>query len=172
MFKLKMKEEEISLLASRYSFQDDDHVIEIGNRAKEIGFYAKEEFLDICEWKSPRNRKRYNKNTEEYIREITKIALSTDTSERLRIESLTLLDGVSWATASVLLHLGHKERYPILDFRALWSLGWEEPPNYTFNFWLNYVNYCRELSEECNVEMRILDRALWQFSKENQSANK
>jgi hypothetical protein len=66
MFKLKMKKEEINFWSSKYSFQDDDNVIEIGNSAKEIGFYAKEEFRDICEWKSPRNRKRYNKNTEAF----------------------------------------------------------------------------------------------------------
>lgn len=34
----------------------------------------------------------------------TRVALSTP-SERLRIEVLTLLDGVGWPTASVLLHL-------------------------------------------------------------------
>jgi len=55
-----------------------------------------------------------------------------------------------------------------LDFRALWSLGLSEPKQYDFQFWWTYAQFCRKLAVESNVTMRILDRALWQFSKENQ----
>ena len=55
------------------------------------------------------------------VEDITRIALSTN-SERLRIESLTLLDGVSWPSASVLLHFGHKDPYPILRHFELYRL--------------------------------------------------
>lgn len=41
---------------------------------------------------------------------------------------LTTINGVSWPMASVLLHFGHADRYPILDFRALWSLEVDTPP--------------------------------------------
>lgn len=47
--------------------------------------------------------------------------------ERARIESLTILDGVSWPTVSAILHLFHKDPNPILDYRALWSVGVEVP---------------------------------------------
>ena len=88
--------------------------------------------------------------------------------ERLRIGALRCLSGVEWPTASVLLHLAHKEHYPILDFRALWSLGFDKPPAYTFDFWKKYVQTCRRLAKQQGVDMRTLDRALWQYSKENQ----
>lgn len=79
-----------------------------------------------------------------------------------------LLDGVSWPVASVLLHFGSCDRYPILDFRALWSLRIKVPKQYDFGFWWAYTLYCRSLADEHNVSMRTLDRALWQYSKEKQ----
>ena len=105
------------------------------------------------------------RNTARYVREVTSIALRA-ASERLRIETLTLLDGVSWPTASVILHFFHRSRYPILDFRALWSVRLETPSQYGFEFWWSYVRYCRVVASEHHVDMRTLDRALWQYSKE------
>jgi len=65
-------------------------------------------------------------NPEEYVKEITAFALGA-TTERSRIEVLTNLDGVRWPTASVILHFFHKEPYPIMDFRALWSVSLDVP---------------------------------------------
>lgn len=123
---------------------------------------------DVARWKSPRSAHHVDRNCDEYVREVTAVALSTS-SERLRIESLTLLDGVSWATASVILHFFHRDRYPILDFRALWSVQAEEPNEYTFDFWWKYVLYCRGLADQAQVDMRTLDRALWKHSKRHQT---
>jgi len=104
------------------------------------------------------------------VEETTAAALRAS-DERLRIGTLTLLDGVSMPTASVLLHLAHKDPYPIIDYRALWSLGIENPPpSYSFEFWQAYTRMCRSLARQAGVSMRLLDRALWQFSKEQQPA--
>ena len=92
-------------------------------------------------------------------------------TERARIETLTIIDGVQWSMASVVLHLFHADPYPILDFRALWSVGLDVPTPYTFEFWWPYVKLCRAIFAERGVDMRTLDRALWQYSKENQRAN-
>lgn len=95
--------------------------------------FTRDEFLTVATWKSRRPRKRYARNDEAFVTAVTRTALSTP-HERLRIEVLTLLDGVSWPTASVLLHFGHPDPYPILDFRALWSLG-VDVPEYAYNFY-------------------------------------
>lgn len=68
------------------------------------------------------------------------------------------LRGVSWPTASVLLHFGHHDEYPILDYRALWWLGYDKPPPYTFEFWSAYVSFCRTLAKRLSVSVRTLDR--------------
>jgi hypothetical protein len=81
---------------------------------------------------------------------------------------LTLLDGVSWSTASVILHLFHRDPYPIHDFRALWSVSLAVPAQYSFGVWWPYVEFCRNLAASASADMRTLDKALWQYSKENQ----
>jgi hypothetical protein len=169
----------IDELASRYTLNQkqkekeaEAHIERIvGPAAQRRGWYTRTEFLDLCEWKTPRTKERCARNEENYIIEVTMLALKTE-SERLRIEVLTLLYGVGWPTASVLLHFGHLERYPILDFRALWSLTIAQPKgDYNFSFWWDYVYACRKIATECGVAMRTLDRALWQYSAENQPRN-
>jgi hypothetical protein len=126
-----------------------------------------EQLEQVARWKSPRRASAVRRNAEEFVREATGIALRAQ-HERLRIEVLTLLDGVSWPTASVILHFFHNERYPIIDRRALWSVSMAAPASYTFNVWWAYVSYCRVLAQKTGLDMRTLDRALWQYSKENQ----
>ena len=139
----------------------------IGREARDRGYYQEEEFYQVCEWKSKRIRSRVRNNSTDFIEATTGTAL-TSQSEQLRIEVLTLLRGVSWPMASVLLHFGHRDPYPILDYRALWSLGIDRPIRYSFALWNRYTKYCRGLSERNQLTMREVDRALWQYSKANQ----
>ena len=68
----------------------------------------------------------------------------------------------------MILHFAFPDEYPILDVRALWSLGMEQPNDYSFQFWMDYCTRLRELSREHGVDLRTLDKALWQYSKEHQ----
>ena len=173
MFELPFYPNEIRYWADRFEVWYEDRIFnEIVPRTRKAGFLNKPDFLDLCEWKSPRARRKYQSNPEQYIQAVTHVALSAP-SERLRIEVLTLLDGVSWPTASVILHFAHPEPYPILDFRAMWSLrvDWETL-KYTFDFWWAYTQFCRQIADENGVPMRTLDRALWQYSKENQLSDR
>lgn len=167
-FQLQFDPNQIIYWASRYSYLNEDHIIRnIQPRIHQVGYLSKSDFLELCEWKTPRTRKRCAQNTADFIEAVTHTALST-TNEQLRIEVLTLLSGVRWPTASVILHFGHQDRYPILDFRALQSLGVNADPNtYDFDLWWDYTQFCRHTSQAAGVSMRMLDRALWQYSKEN-----
>jgi len=182
MFELRFKKEEIPYWADQYvvgsikkgEFESETGIIEeIAPRVQARGYYTREEFEDLCRWKTKRTRSQVQSNPADTIEECTRMALSTP-DERLRIGVLTLLNGVSWPTASVLLHFGFNNLYPILDFRALWSLGLEKTPSqYKFDLWDAYTHYCRHLAAEANVSMRTLDRALWAYSqKEQKSAPK
>ena len=84
---------------------------------------------------------------------------------RFKIEVLRLLDGVDWATASVVLHFCDPEPWPILDVRAFWSLGQAVPAYITFPVWEAYTTHTRALASKYGVSMRTLDRALWGYSK-------
>jgi hypothetical protein len=174
-FKLLFGPEEIRKWASRYSYTssnadaDLEKVIEreISPSVREKGFYKKDEFLTLCRWKSPRIVHNCERNEPSFVEAATGAAFNS-THEHLRIAVLTHLSGVSWPVASVLLHFGHREPYPILDFRALWSVSVDAPSQYDFDLWWPYVEYCRSLALDSGVSMRTLDRALWQYSKENQ----
>jgi hypothetical protein len=167
---LRFAAEMIAYWATRYSYGEDAQIEEAAARSRSAAYFTKADFLVICGWKSPRIVPRCRENSDDFIRAVTKAALSTP-CEEFRINGPTLLRGVGWRVASVLLHFAHAEPYPIIDFRALWSLGWdldEQRDDYDFEFWWSYVQFCRNAAAKHEVSMRILDRALWQYSKENQ----
>lgn len=166
MFELRFDESRIEYWAARND-SDLSNLEKIGDDVRKRGFVTRQEFLNLCEVKSPRTKTRCASNSADFIGEVTRVALSS-TQERLRIQVLTLLDGVAWPTASFLLHFCSVDMYPVLDFRALWSLNTEQPAAYQFSFWQSYTSYCRTLAVRNCVSMRTLDSALWQYSKENQ----
>jgi hypothetical protein len=102
------------------------------------------------------------------VEETTRLALAAN-NEELKIGTLRILAGVAWPTASVILHLCDRAPYPILDVRALWSLGYRRPPAYNFDFWWEYTRFTRDMARRTRCTMREVDRALWQYSKENQA---
>lgn len=168
-FKLRFPKSKINHWASRYDYKNEDVVCNVlAPKIQRQRYLTKDDFMFLTRWKSPRPTKQANKNDELFIVEVTKIALTT-TNPKLSIEVLTLLKGVSWPVASTILHFGKDNEYPLLDFRALWSLGVDQPRAYDFEFWDSYTKYCKKLSKECGVSMRVIDRALWQYSKEKQS---
>jgi hypothetical protein len=175
-FRLRFSRKEIASLAEQYNAENPDRNLEdeiettIGPRMRRDHYLAKNDFLQLCKWKTKRTQKACASNGDDFLESVTKIALRTS-CEELRISILTLLHGVDWPTSSVILHFGHDNQYPILDFRALWSLGVAPPSQYSFPFWLPYTEYCRRLGAECGVSLRVLDQALWQYSKENQPKN-
>ncbi len=165
---MKIKFKNISKWSNRYSYQlNENIVLDLKRSIKNQGHLTKKQLQVICKWKSPRSAGNMLSNDPEFVEEITTFAFKTK-NERSRVESLTLLDGVGWPSASVILHLYHNDPYPLLDFRALWSIGIEKVPHYNFDFWNKYVLFCRKIALDNNVSMRVLDKALWQYSKENQ----
>ena len=168
MFSLRFPISEISNFASQYKYPGEDEITEvISPKIRLQQNITLDQLVILCNWKSPRIRTHCAGNDPEYLKSVSQIAFTTP-NERLRIEVLTLLSGVSWPMASVLLHWGHQDPYPILDFRALWSLGFDSTPPYDFEFWWEYTRYCRQLAEKTNLSMREIDRALWQYSKIHQ----
>jgi hypothetical protein len=169
---LKIQPKEIKSISLRYQYTtNENELIELKSEILKRRYLTKNELHQVAYWKSPRSSGHVKNNSEGFVNEITRFAFTTP-DERARIESLTLLDGVSWPSASVILHLFHNDQYPILDFRALWSVSIDVPLQYNFDFWGRYVEYCRKISRDLKIDMRSLDRALWQYSKENQKNKK
>jgi len=152
----------------------EDHTIEenLKRKLESSNYITRNQFNEIGLWKSKRPKREYcsPENTEDFVKEVTGIAFDSK-NERLKIEILQLLQGCSYPLASVILHFKYPDLYPILDFRALWSLGIERPKNYDFKFWWDYTSKIRQIAKENNVSVRELDKALWYYSKENQKSS-
>ena len=158
----------IAALHGRYVYpRTESELMQLTPLIRRQGYLTKEQLQRLAHWKSPRSAGKVEANTEGFVREITGLAL-TASDERTRIEPLTLLDGVSWPTASVILHLFHLDKYPLLDVRALWSVSAKPSSAHNFALWEKYVAFTRGIAERALVDMRVLDRALWQYSRENQ----
>jgi hypothetical protein len=119
----------------------------------------------VCSWKTVRSRPRVAANPESAVVDSTRRALAA-VDEASRIAALLELEGVGVPTASTLLYFAFPDDYPILDIRALESLGVKPRSTYPVSFWLEYLETCRGLSREAGVSIRTLDKALWQHSKE------
>ena len=169
MFRLRFPLDQIPRWAGGYSYGDGDDrlLLEVRPLVRRRGWLTAAEFRELCYWKTPRSRSRVRRNTGDEIRTLTRAALAT-ADDGLKMELLRLLHGVDWPTASTILHFCDRRPYPILDYRALWSLGYARPPHYTMPFWLGYVAYVRALARQSGQSLRTVDRALWRYSKARQ----
>lgn len=147
-----------------------DEIIEAEMKAwlRDNRYLDREKFIKIGMWKTPRQKGRYESNENETVQKVTTFSLKTS-SEQARIKSLFILNGVSYPVASAILHFAFPEKYPILDFRVLWSLGMKQPNSYTFEFWMKYCERMREISNQTRLPIRTIDKALWEYSKRQQT---
>ena len=164
-FKVQFPASETETLASRFGSADDTRLLAAGAAARARGHYTREEFIAVCAWKTARSRPKVATNTESAVVKATCQALSA-ADEATRMSALLELEGVGVPTASTLLYFAFPDDYPILDVRALESLGVKPRSQYPVSFWLQYLTACRELARRCDVSIRTLDKALWQYSKE------
>jgi hypothetical protein len=164
-FELQFPLEEVAVYAARTSFDDDPGLLAMGKAAGERGFYRRDEFMAVCLAKTRRVARRLEVNTSEAVESATRTALSTS-DERERMAVLLALPGVSWGRASTLLHLARPDDFPILDRRAVHALGQPWPVSVSFRFWWDFVEAWRALRIRSGLPGRAFDRALWQWSSE------
>jgi hypothetical protein len=165
-FELQFPPDEVPELAARFSYADDSACRAAGSAALSRGHYDRNEFLLVCKWKTDRSRPKAEANTARAVEDATGCALSSP-EEAIRMQALLELKGVGVPTGSALLYFAFPSDYPILDVRALESLGHTEThTTYSVAFWLDYLGACRSLARDLGISIRTLDKALWQHSKE------
>jgi hypothetical protein len=164
-FKLQFPIEAIPGLADRFPDSGDAPRLAAGSAVRSRGYYTRAEFIEVCAWKTVRSRPKVASNTEAAVVDATRRSLAAG-DEATRIAALLELEGVGVPTASTLLYVAFPGDYPILDVRALESLGVKPRSQYPVSFWLAYLEACRALAGRAGVSLRTLDKALWQHSKE------
>jgi hypothetical protein len=165
-FALQFPAEDVPELAERFSYpKDDGDCLAAGAAATARGHYTRDELILVCAWKTERSKSKVASNSETDVQFATTRALRSS-DEAKRIDALTELVGVGVPTASALLYFAFPNDYPILDVRALESLGQRSRTIYPTSYWTDYVLACRRMAGELGVSIRTLDKALWQWSKE------
>ena len=137
---------------------------DIESRAESVRskqYLTRDEFRLVCSWTAQRAVGHYENNTETAVRETTARAFGAE-SESHRVNVLTELNGVSYTTASTILHFFHPNIYPIWSSPSLWSLGVNDS-SYSFSAWSQYIVFFRQLVTEWDFSPRDVDRALWQY---------
>jgi hypothetical protein len=163
-FLLKFAPSQIDALAERYGYAQDNDALLAGKRIAS-GDYSLDNLKVIVNWKSRRRAALIDDNKDDHIAVALKFASASSTPEAMAVAVLTALHGVGIPMASAILTAINPERYTILDFRALQSLevaNWSE----SVGFFVSYLEACRELAAKHGKSLRALDRALWQWSKE------
>ena len=159
----------IAYYAAKYPHDADKSIKQLVTDVKKRGYLTKSDLITLSDWKVPTGRntlRNVKLNPDDVIESITRAALTPDRPEYDRIHGLCQLRGVGWAMASAILHWFHQDLYPIWDVRALGTIQFDESQyKNRFERWEAYVSFCRNVAAQNGVDMRTLDRALWQFSK-------
>lgn len=161
---IALSREDILHYANLYKPDGDDVLADQLSGAAARGYITLDELgaLAVWKWRGTRTRNLCRLNTEEEVKDIT-LASFAAKSERLRVGALLALHGVGWPMASVILHFVFPTQYPILDVRAMKTIGGSK--EYGFARWQEYVRICREAADKHDVSLRMLDKALWSFDK-------
>jgi hypothetical protein len=121
-FNPKISKDEALALARKYAAEEDEAAFEAGRNIRN-GQYSRANLVVIFKWKTrDRGKTRLENNSDQEIEEALRLA-SHATQPRSAIAILTGLSGVAVPVASAIMTTVHPERYTIIDFRALETLG-------------------------------------------------
>ena len=98
-FALQFPARQIEALAGRFPGSDDEARLALGAAVRARGYYTREEFIEVCAWKTVRSRPKVAANTEAAVVDATGRALAAG-DEATRIAALLELEGVGVPTAS------------------------------------------------------------------------
>lgn len=163
-FVMQFPPEQVPELAAAYCYKDDGPAVRAGADARREGAYSKDGLLRVVRWKAARALPLVVINRGETIASATSEALAAD-DDAVALAQLVELPGIGVPIASTLLHFAYPDRYPILDYRALRSLGHGRRTVYPIAFAVRYFAACRELrnAHDSIPSLRFLDKALWTY---------
>jgi len=168
------------LIKKNLSREEDAKTLKLMRELKDVkkrGYFTRDEFLKMANWKSARPKQRYRKNSEEDIISISKKVLSTKFEKR-RMELLTTLHGVRIPTASAILTLIDPENYGVIDIRV-WQVLYlygsvknkPDGKNFDFDNWYNYLMKLRYYAKKFKVSARNIERTIFLHHKKIQDGN-
>jgi len=109
-----------------------------------------------------------SENTDEKVDRLIKEAVSEDDHTE-SVEVLKELDGVSDATATVLLTFAKPEQHTVMDVNAIAALReldmWDGGDEANAEEYPEYLSTAKEISDKFGLTLREVDRALWKLGE-------
>ena len=150
------------------SYDVEKQLYKNGKEWRKKGYLTKDEFIQICLWKSRRAKKRYDSNDAALVEKITREAFA-ESDEKKKIEKLTELKGVRIPVASAILSVTDRDNnYPIIDVRcvcALEDLGEIDWVDITVENWERYLTKIRNLAKQYGKTAREIEKGLFAFNR-------
>lgn len=132
----------------------------------------------IYRWKSARAVGHLSRNEDADIDRCLLQAIEARDDDRAAMTALVRipalqsgLHGFQVPVASAILTALFPKRFTVIDYKALASLGFPQASP-GVDFYLEYLCACRHISEENKTCLRTLDRALWQWWTNQETAEK
>lgn len=164
----KIGPEEAVSLARQYPVDEDREPLLAGAAIRDRGDFTRDNLAKIFKWKTrDRGKSRLLRNQDAEIEEALRLATGA-IHPRTAISVLRGLDGVEVPVASAVMTMIYPNRYTVIDFRALETLGVEQSFP-TVTYYLAYLHRCQIIAKDWCLSLRELDRALWQWSVNNDS---
>jgi hypothetical protein len=169
-FVLQFDESEIEELVNRrLESVNEDDTMQAG-RSIRAGNYTRENLRIILSWKLEglwpnKHLSELDQNDDKRIADALQKAL-TAKSEKEAIEELDGLAGIGVPVASAILTAIYPERYTIIDINALAGLGVSNELQDRADYYVFYLQNCRDLAYKCRRSLRDIDHALWQCGED------
>ena len=146
---------------------------ELGAKFRRTKVLTRDDLIQIVEWKfqgSEEKKKRVleavAKNEDAIVARISSQVFSVPSGEdAFRMNSLTMLNGVSPILASVILTFFEPKQYGVFDVHVWRALLGNEPPNlFTTQNYLTLLSALRKTAGKNNLDARTVEKA---FFKKN-----
>ena len=144
---------------------------ELGSKFRKTKVLTGEDLAQIIEWKykdaSEEKKKRLletiAKNDEATVQRISgQVFCVLGDEDAYRVNSLTMLNGVSPVIASIILAFFDPKRYGVFDVQVWRALLGNEPPNlFTVQNYLKLLAAIRKTANKNNLDARTIEKAFY-----------
>jgi hypothetical protein len=146
---------------------------ELGSKFRKNRYITLEELVLLVEWKFQDSEQKKNrvleaitKNDPAAVQHFSSQAFNVQGGEdTFRMNSLTMINGVSPMLASVILAFFDPRNYGFFDVRVWRGLLGNEPPNmFTTQNYLKLLISLRKVASKHNLDARVIDKAYYKKS--------
>lgn len=156
----------------------------ISRELRQKGYLEELDFVNICSWKTKRQKKRYAKNSRGRVKKISRNMMAGQSGAEELIKELRELNGVGVPVATAIMTVVFPRKYCIVDYRASRAFLWlasrrrnfakyheyvsvmDRFRNYaSVQFYADYLENIKRWASEWSMTPREVEMALWKYDE-------